>query len=107
MPDARAARASLYRLGEPAWRDGLALALAEGTASPDDPAWRDLHGLPDRWTIPRFPLSGRDVVGPATPPGPAVGAMLRAVEDWWIGEDFGPDEAALRTRLQQLMAAQQ
>jgi tRNA nucleotidyltransferase/poly(A) polymerase len=38
---ARAARAGLYRLGKPAWRDGLLLAFAEeGTAAPEDAAWK-------------------------------------------------------------------
>ncbi len=39
--------------------------------------------------------------------GPAVGSVLREVEAWWIGEDFTPDEAALRKRLQQMMASLQ
>jgi hypothetical protein len=33
--------------------------------------------------------------------------MLRDVEAWWISRDFQPDEAALRRRLQQVMAEQQ
>jgi poly(A) polymerase len=41
------------------------------------------------------------------PPGPGVGSVLREVEAWWIGEDFTPDEAALRKRLQQMMASLQ
>ena len=39
--------------------------------------------------------------------GPAVGAMLREVEAWWIDQDFAPDGATLRARLQQTIAAQQ
>jgi hypothetical protein len=52
-------------------------------------------------------LSGRDVVGSLTPAGPLVGAVLRAIETWWIAEDFMPDEHALRARLQQELAAAQ
>ena len=33
--------------------------------------------------------------------------MLRAVENWWVDQDFAPDEAALRARLQQMLAAAQ
>ena len=108
LPSERAARAALYRLGEAAWRDGLGLAFAEaGVAAPEAGAWQALYGLPERWSVPRFPLSGRDVVGPATPAGPAVGALLRSVEAWWIAQDFAPDTAALRARLQQELAARQ
>lgn len=110
MPDLRAARAALYRRGAAAWRGGVRLALAESGAAPDSadwPAWRALDDLPNQWTPPSFPLTGRDVVGPGTPPGPAVGALLRSVEAWWIAEDFAPDAAALRARLQQLIASVQ
>ena len=107
LPGERAARALLYRLGQPAWRDGLALAFAESVAAPQDAAWTALHGLPERWTVPRFPLSGRDIVGRTMPSGPAVGAILRTVEGWWIAQDFAPDERALRARLQQELAAAQ
>ena len=107
LPGARAARASLYRLGEPAWRDGLGLAFAERLAAAEEAAWKALYDLPERWPVPRFPLSGRDIVGRAMPSGPAVGAMLRSVEAWWIAQDFVPDEPALRARLQQELAAAQ
>ena len=107
LPGQRAARAGLYRLGEPAWRDGLGLAFAESAAMAEDQAWKALYDLPESWTVPRFPLSGRDVVGPMTPSGPAVGAVLRSLESWWIAEDFAPDERALRARLQQELAAAQ
>ncbi len=107
LPGMRAARATLYRLRQPAWRDGLALAFADSAAAPEDAAWKALHALPDNWPVPRFPLSGRDVVDRAVPTGPAVGAILRSVEAWWIAQDFAPDERALRARLQQELAAVQ
>jgi hypothetical protein len=68
---------------------------------------RDLYRLPDRWPVPVFPLRGADIVGPSSLRGPAVGTLLRAVEAWWIEQDFTPDEAALRARLQGMIAAQQ
>ncbi len=107
LSDERGARRALYRHGAEAYRDGIALAFAWSEAAVDDPPWRALAGLPDRWTAPRFPLTGRDVVAGGRAPGPTVGAMLAAVEAWWIEQDFAPDEAALRQRLQQLIAAAQ
>jgi poly(A) polymerase/tRNA nucleotidyltransferase (CCA-adding enzyme) len=35
-------------------------------------------------TRPVFPLEGRDVVAQGIPAGPAVGALLRAVRQWWM-----------------------
>jgi tRNA nucleotidyltransferase/poly(A) polymerase len=105
FPDTRAARRLLYHAKPQAFRDGVAYAFAWST-TPPGPAWRELYHLPDRWTAPEFPLGGRDIIGGAVR-GPAVGELLRAVEAWWIEQDFVPDEAALRARLQQMMAAQQ
>lgn len=106
-PDAREARRSLYRLGSEVFRDAVALSVADGRAEPDDAAWGDLYRLPDRWRVPAFPLGGRDVLGEGAPRGPSVGALLRAVEAWWIEQDFAPDAAALKARLQQMIAAEQ
>jgi tRNA nucleotidyltransferase/poly(A) polymerase len=106
-PDIRAARRALYRLGAEAFRDGVALAFAWSGDATDEPYWRDLFTLPDRWAAPSFPLGGRDVIGGTSVRGPQVGALLKAIEAWWIDNDFAPDEAALRARLQQVLAAAQ
>lgn len=103
LPNEPAAHGLLYRLGAEAFRDGVLQAVALST-SPDGPAWKELYQLPDRWTAPVFPLGGRDIIGKGIS-GPAVGELLRSLEAWWIDEDFVPDEAALRARLQQMMAA--
>ncbi len=105
FPDARAERRALYQLGEEAFRDGVFQAFA-WSATPDGSVWKQLYHLPDRWSPPAFPLSGRDIIG-GVPRGPAIGTLLRALEAWWIEQDFAPDEAALRARLQQMIAAQQ
>src|SRR5699024_463742 len=103
----RRARALLYRLGSEAWRDGVLLALAWSGAIPEEKAMRDLVSLPERWPPPAFPLGGSDVLRDGGQRGPAVGALLKAVETWWIENDFEPGESALRQRLQQTMASAQ
>jgi poly(A) polymerase len=103
--DMRGARRLLYETGEDVFRGGVALAAAWGVAP--DGGLVDLHRLPERWPRPRFPLSGRDALGAGVRHGPEVGTLLRALEDWWIAQDFTPDEASLRARLQQMIAAAQ
>ena len=83
----------------------VAFAWSGGTA--DAAAWADLYRLPERWQRPRFPLGGRDALGAGASHGPAVGAFLKHLEAWWIAEDFAPDAAMLRSRLQQMIAAAQ
>jgi len=104
MPEARRC---LYHLGMGTWRDAVTLAFAWNGDDSTQAAWRELVELPDRWQPPRFPLSGADALGAGAMRGPAVGALLKAVEAWWIDRDFAPDEEALRTRLQQMVAAAQ
>jgi len=51
--------------------------------------------------IPRpvFPLEGRDVLALGLPPGPAVGALLRAVRTWWLDGGCTASAAACRAEL--------
>jgi tRNA nucleotidyltransferase/poly(A) polymerase len=104
---ARAARRFLYDLDVEPYRAAVALAFAWSGGTADDAGWIDLYRLPERWPCPRFPLGGRDALGAGASHGPAVGAFLRQLEAWWIGEDFAPDAAELRARLQQMIAAAQ
>jgi poly(A) polymerase len=52
-----------------------------------------------RFERPRFPLRGRDGRGLGIAPGPRLGALLAAVEAWWIEGDFEADHAACLTKL--------
>lgn len=106
-PDQKAARRALYRLGEEAYRDGVALAFAWADGSAGDADWTRLISLPDQWRAPSFPLGGRDVLAGTKLRGAAVGVLLKAVESWWIDNDFAADEAGLRNRLQQMISAAQ
>ena len=103
--DADADRALVYRLGREAFSDGLLLAAARNRVAA--PAALARLAAAREWPIPEFPLSGRDVVEQGGGRGPQVGALLRDIERWWIAEDFAPDEAALKRRLQMMVAAQQ
>jgi poly(A) polymerase len=86
--DGHAARVLLYRLGPAAWRDGVALAWADAAAAPDDAGWRSLLALPERWTAPRLPLAGRDLIAAGLPAGPELGRRLAELEARWIASDF-------------------
>ncbi len=105
--DDRAARRFLYENGADAFRGAVALAFAWSGGAADEAAYAQLYRLPERWAPPRFPLGGRDALGAGAASGPAVGAILKNLEAWWIAEDFAPSEAVLRSRLQQMIAAAQ
>jgi len=91
----RQARAAIYRLGARTFRDRVKLAWAAGGGA----GWREAVALADSWIPPRLPLTGEDVIAAGAPKGPQVGRALREVEDWWVGQDFAPDRAALLDKL--------
>lgn len=99
---ARHARRLVYRTGAEGARR-LALALA-ATAAPRRPEAELLYEIAATWSAPSLPVTGADVVAGGIAPGPAVGHILRDMEDWWAAEDF-PDPAAVRSRLADVLAA--
>jgi poly(A) polymerase len=54
--------------------------LAGGAA----PEWAALRARLAALSAPRFPLEGRDVLALGVAEGPQVGALLRAVRQWWL-----------------------
>ena len=96
---AEKARKLIYRLGSRCFRDQLLLRWAAADASANEPQWRALLSLAETWTIPKFPLGGADAKALGVEAGPRLGALLKAVEQYWIDQDFKPDRAALLARL--------
>jgi len=84
-------RVVLYRQGVALYRDFALLAGAPR-----------LWGLADAWEKPVLPVDGGDAKALGLATGPAVGALLREVEAWWIAENFRPDRAACLTRMRAL-----
>jgi poly(A) polymerase len=91
---AESLHAALYRHGTSLFIDRF---LLEGPAD-----WRAALAEARRWTPPTLPISGADVLALGLKPGPQVGALLEAVERWWIAGDFSADRAACLTELKRL-----
>ncbi len=88
-------RIILYQIGPGTWRDLVHVAWARSKAPMDDPAWRRLLRLPDRWDLPELPVSGRDLIEAGMKPGPEMGLALRRMEDWWVASGFKPGKVEL------------
>ncbi len=99
-----AARRAFVRNGGALFGELLLLArAAQAARDPREAArqaadWAALARIADA-PPPRFPLSGADAIAAGIPGGPAVGARLREVEDWWIAEAFRPGRQACLDRL--------
>ena len=92
----KAWRAGIYRLGNGVGADRLLLAVD----APGD--WRSALTLARQWTAPSLPVSGADALALGLKPGPKVGALIEAVERWWIDGDFSADRSACLDELKQL-----
>jgi tRNA nucleotidyltransferase/poly(A) polymerase len=92
----QAGRALLYRLGPQRFVDRVLVAWSrawpQGAA---DAAWRELATLPERWTVPVFPLKAADFVARGVERGPALGAAMREAEAAWIAAGFPGDAASI------------
>ncbi|MBM3649114.1 MAG: CCA tRNA nucleotidyltransferase [Alphaproteobacteria bacterium] len=87
-------RASLYRLGTSLFIDRALLD------APGD--WRAALALARSWSPPELPIGGGDALKLGLKPGPKVGALIEAVERWWIAGDFAADRAACLAELKRL-----
>ena len=92
----RAWRAGIYHLGGGLYADRLLLAVE----APGD--WRAALKLARSWTPPGLPASGADALALGITPGPRVGALIAAVERWWIEGDFQADRAGCLAELERL-----
>ncbi|MGE0285159.1 MAG: CCA tRNA nucleotidyltransferase [Bradyrhizobium sp.] len=93
--DEASAKRFLYRLGAEAYRDRLLLAWARAGGA-DTGDWRQMAGLPQRWTAPKFPLKAADFIARGIAEGPALGHVLGIAEDAWLAAGFplAPDAVA-------------
>jgi poly(A) polymerase len=95
----RETRAKVYRLGADAFCDRVMLAWAGSPRQAAACQWRALLPTARSWSAPKLPLSGEEVMAAGVPEGPMVGVVLRAVEEWWVDNDFPSDKLALVERL--------
>ena len=96
----RAARLLIdFEVNEAAYRYPAALSdavevaatLAGWTEAGKSAVVQRLQGL----DVPKFPLSGNDLIARGLRPGPALGAELERLERRWIESGFALDQAAL------------
>jgi poly(A) polymerase len=78
-------------MGAERYRDLVLLAAAE---APDDAALASALAAAAAWRPRRLPLGGDDLLALGLAPGPRVGAILAALEEWWLEREFAPDRAA-------------
>ena len=89
----------LYQMGRQAFLDSVRLGWARSNAVASDRGWRSILNFGLREELPRFPITGDDLKARGIAPGPQLGALLRALEDWWAASGFPQDRLLLLKRL--------
>lgn len=89
-------RALLYQIGVATWLDAVHVAWARSHAKLP---WQALLDLPKRWPIPKFPVTGKDLLAAGVQSGPTMGDVLQQLEDWWVASDFAPTREELLQRI--------
>jgi poly(A) polymerase len=106
LPDPRAeegARArDLHRLGAECYADLVRIAAAEAAGEVGD-ALTEALAAAATWEPKRLPIDGDDILALGVPAGPRVGALLRALQAWWVAHDFAPDRAACLAQARRLL----
>lgn len=89
------ARAMLYEAGPENFTDHALVGWSRSHAAVNDPAWAAYTTLPQRWSVPVFPLRAADFMTRGVAKGPALGAALATAEHAWIAAGFPTDPATV------------
>ena len=99
-------RRALYRHGGALVQARLLLTWARQAGQKNAAPWRALLETAAQWTPRTLPIGGEDILTLGVAPGPAVGRLLRAAEEWWIGAGFAPGRDDVLAHVADLAADQ-
>ncbi|MFM9844033.1 MAG: CCA tRNA nucleotidyltransferase [Dongiaceae bacterium] len=104
-----ARRRLIYRLGADCFIDRALLGWAGAIAQSGTQdrriteSWIGLIRIAREWPVPVFPLKGRDVLDAGVTGGPAVGAIMEKMHEWWVAGDFTADRKICLDKLRQIV----
>ncbi len=104
-----ARRRLIYRLGTDCFIDRALLAWA-GVIAQGGPqerrvseSWIELIRFAREWTVPVFPLKGRDVIDAGMTGGPEIGEVMEQIHAWWVAGDFTADRTVCLDKLRAIV----
>ncbi len=99
--DERALRRLLYTEGADAVRDMISLSWAKAGLKHSPKKWMGLRIATLSYKRPKLPVDGNDLQAMGLS-GARLGEVIKALEAWWIDEDFAPTRDALLARAKSL-----
>lgn len=95
-PDRKIWKEQSYRLGPALACDLFLLAWVDASGAPEEARnWASTLDFLKGWSPPLFPLRGEDLLQEGASPGPAIGQILRHLEEGWIAGDFAEGREGL------------
>ena len=79
---------SLFRHGPGATIDGCMINWSRETGGERNDEWQQILNRVHSLDIPKFPISGKDLIARGFKPGSELGAKLRLGEEIWIASEF-------------------
>lgn len=86
---------SIYLAGKQVVMDRCHIRAAGEDDAIISTRWMSLSNLAADWTLPEFPLSGKDMKAAGVKQGPQMGKMLGALKALWIRSGFTADREKL------------
>ncbi|QQS11235.1 MAG: CCA tRNA nucleotidyltransferase [Rhodospirillales bacterium] len=74
-------------------------------AAADPARWARARDLASTWDAPELPVGGADALAAGMKAGPKVGALISALEAWWVAGDFAAGREACLAELRRRIAA--
>ncbi len=93
--DEQAQKILLYENGPQTYRDCCLIQWAFGAEDVENKDWLLLYQLPDRWSVPVFPVKGKDLLGIGVSSGKHMGKMLSELEAKWKQSGFSATKKQL------------
>ncbi|MFT6557432.1 MAG: poly(A) polymerase [Sneathiella sp.] len=94
--DPHAQKTALYRLGPVVFKDCAMIGMLKNSS---DRSFQEYLRLAETWSVPEFPVKGRDLVAWGMKPGPEIGKAITLLIQIWIDHDFTLTADELRKRL--------
>ena len=77
----------------------IAWAKSRLDGNGSDATYQDIVALANEWQVPKFPITGLDLLQIGIPKGKIFGRILRAAEEWWEEHDYQPPTAFLGNQM--------
>jgi tRNA nucleotidyltransferase/poly(A) polymerase len=103
-PSPAEARCLLYELGPEYYEQHMIFIWTLSNDPPDNLEWRTTINLPNNWSPPALPVTGRDLIATGASPGPDLGRILKHLEKAWLASDFTLNRDELLQTAQALLA---